>query len=217
MRRKPGHADADHGDVNQGAALRPSVYASLMCALMAVGAYLSLPIGPVPIVLQNMFVLLAGLLLGSRWALASVSLYLLLGILGLPVFSAGGGGLGHLLGPTGGYLVGYLPAAAVIGMISRLGWHRARSASLVLDGAAAVAGSLIVYACGVLWLQRVTGLTLHQAIVAGVVPFLVGDGLKIAAAVVLAGYARPLVWRGPSPGHGNPENAVANPEKKKGN
>ena len=73
-------------DFNQ---LRMTVFASLLAALMAAGAFLAIPIGPVPIVLQNMFVLLAGLLLGSRWGLASVAVYLLTGACGLPVFAGG--------------------------------------------------------------------------------------------------------------------------------
>jgi biotin transport system substrate-specific component len=162
---------------------------------MAAGAYFIIPIGPVPIVLQNMFVLLAGLLLGPGWGAASVALYLLLGMLGLPVFSAGGGGIGHLLGPTGGYLAGYLPAVFTVGAISRAGWRGSRRRSMAIDVLAAVCGSLIVYLCGVLWLQRVAGLTLPQAVAAGALPFLPGDALKIAAAVAVAGYARPLVAR----------------------
>ena len=95
-----------------------TVFASLLAALMAAGAYLSIPIGPVPIVLQNMFVFLAALLLGSRWGLASVAVYLLVGACGLPVFAGGLGGIGRIVGPTGGYLIGYLPAVFIAGYIS---------------------------------------------------------------------------------------------------
>lgn len=84
--------------------IRMTVYASLFAALTAAGAYLSIPIGPVPIVLQNLFILLSGLLLGSRWGPASVAVYLLAGACGLPVFAGGMGGIGRLVGPTGGYL-----------------------------------------------------------------------------------------------------------------
>ena len=82
--------------------LRRTVQASLFAALIAAGAFLAVPIGPVPIVLQNMFVLLAGLLLGPRWGLAGVGIYLLAGAIGLPVFAGGTGGIGRMLGPTGG-------------------------------------------------------------------------------------------------------------------
>ena len=88
--------------------LRQMVYASLLAALTAAGGYIQLPIGPVPIVLQNLFVLVAGLILGPRWGLTSMGIYLLLGLVGFPVFAGGKGGLAHLMGPTGGYLLGFL-------------------------------------------------------------------------------------------------------------
>ncbi|MCK7505939.1 MAG: biotin transporter BioY [Desulfobacterales bacterium] len=94
------------------------VYASLFAALTAVGAYLFVPIGPVPIVLQNMFVFLAGLLLGSRWGLASVAVYLLAGICGLPVFAGGTGGIGRFVGPTGRVSAG-LPAGGFSDRVDR--------------------------------------------------------------------------------------------------
>lgn len=172
------------------AALRPMVYAALFAALTAVGAYLFVPIGPVPIVLQNMFVFLAGLLLGSRWGLASVALYLLAGLCGLPVFAGGTGGVGRLFGPTGGFLLGYLPAVFLIGAIAerqagRMGW----------DVTAMIAGSGVLYACGVPWLKLVTGLSFEKAAAVGMLPFLVGDALKIAAAALIAKAVRPVLKR----------------------
>lgn len=171
-----------------GAALRMSVYASLLAALTAVGAYIVIPVGPVPMVLQNMFVLLAGLLLGSRWGPASVALYLAMGLLGLPVFAGGGAGLGHLAGPTGGYLLGYLPAVFVVGLVSS-----ARKPSMPLDLLAAVLGALIIYACGILWLMGITGMAPLPALSVGVLPFLLGDGVKIAVLLPAARAIRPLL------------------------
>src|SRR4030067_297492 len=98
--------------------LRFTVLASLMAALTAVGAYIHIPIGPVPIVLSGLFVLLSGLLLGSRWGLISILVYLLVGAIGIPVFAGGKGGFAHFFGPTGGYLFGYALAAWVTGLIS---------------------------------------------------------------------------------------------------
>src|SRR3972149_8733623 len=98
--------------------LRWMVLASLWAALTAVGAYIHVPIGPVPIVLSTLFVLLSGLLLGSRWGLTSMCLYLLVGAIGMPVFAGGKGGLAHFLGPTGGYLFGFLFASWITGFIS---------------------------------------------------------------------------------------------------
>ncbi len=168
--------------------LRMMVYASLFAALTAVGAFLALPIGPVPIVLQNMFVFLAGLLLGSRWGLASVGVYLLAGAVGLPVFAGGLGGLGRLIGPTGGYLIGYLPTVFIIGKIA----HNARPRWMT-DVVAMICGTLVLYACGVLWLKIVSGMSLSKTLALGMYPFLVGDALKIVAAAAIAKALRPVI------------------------
>jgi biotin transport system substrate-specific component len=165
-----------------------TVYASLFSALISVGAYLSIPIGPIPIVLQNLFVLLSGLLLGSRWGFATVSVYLLAGAVGLPVFAGGLGGIGRILGPTGGYLVGYLPAVWIVGILSNKWGPRA-----VSDVAAMILGSIMIYACGVTWLKHITGMTLMKTIAVGVFPFLLGDALKIAAAVPIARVLRTVI------------------------
>src|SRR3989339_593879 len=129
--------------MNSSRELRMTVYASLLAAMTAAGAYVAIPIGPVPIVLQNFFVFLTGLLLGSRWGAAGVAVYLLAGACGLPVFAGGTGGIGRLLGPTGGYLLGYLAAAYVIGLIT----EKAKRHWLV-DVAAMIAGTLVIYAAG---------------------------------------------------------------------
>jgi len=168
--------------------LKMTVYASLFVALIAVGAFIAIPIGPVPIVLQNMFVLLAGLLLGPVWGLACVAVYLIIGLAGLPVFAGGTSGLGKLFGPTGGYLLGYLPCVFITASVSRgLGKKPA------FDILAMVLGSLIVYSAGVPWLKAVTGMSLEKAVMAGMVPFLIGDALKIMAAAFLAKTLRPLM------------------------
>ena len=177
--------------MNSSIQLRMMVYASLFAALTAVGAFLAIPIGPVPIVFQNMFVYLAGLLMGSRWGLASVGVYLLAGACGLPVFAGGLGGIGRIIGPTGGYLVGYLPAVYVIGKISARIHQRA-----VYDVLAMVCGTVVLYACGVAWLKIVTGMTPAKAVAVGLLPFLVGDAIKIAAAAAVAKALRPVMQVG---------------------
>jgi len=168
--------------------LRMTVYASLFAALVAVGAFISIPIGPVPIVLQNFFVLLAALLLGPRWGLAAMGVYLLAGICGLPVFAGGTAGIGRIMGPTGGYLLGYLPAVFVTAWLSQKGGRRVWT-----DIAAMICGSLIVYGCGVPWLKMVTGMPFAKAVTVGMLPFLIGDALKIAAAVPVVKALRPIV------------------------
>ena len=165
-------------------------YASLLAALTAVGAYIAVPIGPVPIVLQSLFILLSGLLLGSTWGVAGVGIYLLAGALGLPVFAGGAGGIGRFLGPTGGYLLGFLPAVYVIGLISEQ-----KKQSILIDVTAMLCGTIIIYACGVSWLKVLTGMDLKKAVAVGMIPFLIGDALKIAAAVFIARSVRPIIGR----------------------
>ena len=168
--------------------LKRMVYAALMAALTAAGAYLAIPLGPVPIVLQNLFIMLAGLLLGGRWGLISVAVYLLAGAVGLPVFAGGTGGVGKFVGPTGGYLLGFGAAAYLIGIISESGRGR-----VTIDVLAMVAGTLIIYAFGVSWLKVVTGISFSKAFTVGMLPFLIGDALKIAAAIPIARALRPMM------------------------
>ena len=168
--------------------LKNMVYAALMAALTAAGAYIAIPIGPVPIVLQNLFVMLAGLLLGGRWGLISVGVYLLAGAVGLPVFAGGTGGVGKFVGPTGGYLLGFAAAAYLIGLISEKGGGR-----VAIDVLAMIAGTAVIYAFGVSWLKAVTGMSLAKAVSVGMLPFLIGDALKIAAAIPIARAIRPLI------------------------
>jgi biotin transport system substrate-specific component len=170
--------------------LRWMVLASLMAALTAVGAYIHVPIGPVPIVLTTLFALLAGLLLGSRWGLTSMGLYLLVGAMGMPVFVGGKGGFAHLLGPTGGYLFGFVLAAWVTGFIS----ERSRGL-LIWEISAILAGSLAIYGLGIPWLKMVTKMTWPKTFMVGMVPFLIGDAVKASAALVLARAVRPILNR----------------------
>jgi len=180
------------------------VLASMFSALIAAGAYISVPIpgSPVPIVLQNLFVLLAGLLLGWRWAAVSVGVYLFIGLIGLPVFSGGSGGFAHFLGPTGGYLVGFLAAAAVAGLIANgtgpARWQLPQKPvpaawNLLRDVAAVIAATVVVYAFGLPWLKAVAGLSWAKAAAAGVLPFIAGDLLKAAAAVAAVRLLEPVL------------------------
>lgn len=170
--------------------LRMIVYASLMAAMIAVGSYIHIPIGPVPIVLQNFFILLAGLLLGARWGLTSVGIYLLVGAIGVPVFAGAKGGIAHFLGPTGGYLIAYAAAVLLCGLISERSNGRT-----AIDIAAVVLSSLLVYAIGVPWLKAVTGMSWAKAMAVGMVPFIPGDVFKAAAAIMVARALRPVISR----------------------
>jgi biotin transport system substrate-specific component len=194
--------------MNTSNQLRMMVYASLLAALMAAGAFLAIPIGPVPIVLQNMFVFLAGLLLGSRWGLASVAVYLLTGACGLPVFAGGLGGIGRIVGPTGGYLMGYLPAVFIIGYISDK-----TDKQFGYDILAMMCATVVLYACGLAWLKILTDMTWSKTMMVGMYPFLVGDALKIVAAAVIARALRPIIHatRNPQLVTRSPQRATRNP------
>jgi biotin transport system substrate-specific component len=151
--------------------------ASLSIALSAQIA-LQLPFSPVPITGQTLAVLLLGALLGSRRGALSVIAYLLEGAAGLPVFAGGGSGLIWLVGPTGGYLLGFVAAAWAVGWLcEHLGdWSVAGTLVVVL------VGSATVYLFGLLWLARFVGA--DSALALGLVPFVPGDSIKIALAVL---------------------------------
>ncbi len=167
--------------------IRMMVYTALMAAMTAAGAWIAVPIGPVPIVLQNLFVFLAGLLLGSRWGTASVAVYLLAGACGLPVFAGGMGGIGRFAGPTGGYLVGYLPAVFLLGLISE------KRPGVLFDVIGMILATVVIYGVGTAWLHTLTGMTWPKTLAVGMIPFLPGDAVKIIAAAGIARALRPMV------------------------
>ena len=169
--------------------------AALCCAGIAVGSYISIPAGPVPFTLQTLFVLLTGLLLTPAWAAGAVAAYLLLGSVGLPVFAAGSGGFGSLLGPTGGYLWGFLPAAASVSFIRQFSARFLPNRAVWSDVVACLDGTLIIYAAGIIQLSLVTGMTVGASISAGMLPFLIGDAIKLTAAVGATAVIRPLLAR----------------------
>jgi biotin transport system substrate-specific component len=136
----------------------------------------------VPITLQTLFLGLAGMLLGARLGALSQVVYLFLGILGLPVFAGGKAGLGVLFGPTGGYLIGFVAAAFVIGKLAALK-KRPGFAWFCLS---LVAGAAVIYALGVLQLMLVARLSPVKALAVGVLPFILGDGIKILLAATVA-------------------------------
>jgi len=158
--------------------LRRMVYAAMFGALTAIGAFIVIPMQPVPITLQTMFTGLAGVLLGGYTAALSQIVYVLLGIIGLPVFAGGKAGLGTLLGPTGGYLIGFIVGALVIGKLVEM----KRDAGLPWIVMALLIGNVVIYAIGILQLSLVAHLSFVKALTVGAVPFLLGDALKIAAA-----------------------------------
>jgi biotin transport system substrate-specific component len=163
--------------------------AVVLAALTAAFAQVSIPIPglPAPVSFQVFAVYFAGLLLGPLWGGVALTLYLLVGIVGAPVFSNGGAGLGYALGPTGGYLLGFLLAAVVIGAVvhRRVEPRSLADVSLAVQAGALIAGLAVIYAVGVPWLAYATGMGLSKAVSVGLVVFVPGDIIKILATLAL--------------------------------
>ncbi len=168
-----------------GGLLRLALLAIAGSALMAVSAKIQVPMWPVPMTMQTFAVLVIGMAYGARLAGATLLLYLAEGAVGFPVF-ASGGGIAYMAGPTGGYLVGFLIAAVMVGWLAERGWDR----NVVLTFLANLGGTVIIFAVGVAWLSTIMG-GVEKAVAAGFQPFLVGAVVKIALAAAIL----PLVWK----------------------
>lgn len=153
-------------------------YSAAFIGLITLGSWISIPFFPVPLTLQTLFVLLAGTVM-KRSAVIPVSVYVILGAIGLPVFHNGITGIGTILGPTGGYLIGFIFAALVAG----LAYEHASTAVRICGLAAA---TIVVYLFGIGWLMISTGLGFLPAVIAGALPFLPGDMIKAGAAYFIA-------------------------------
>ena len=171
-------------DLIPGSAARTALLVAGGAAVTGLAAQLSVPIeplSPVPVTGQTFAVLLVAAALGPWRALASMALYLAVGLAGVPWFAGGTAGAG---GASFGYILGYVAAAVVVGELARRGGDRTPLRTV----GTMVAGNAVIYTVGVAWLVGVTGMSVGAALVAGVVPFLVGDAIKIAlAAGVLPG------------------------------
>lgn len=167
------------------------VFTALFAALTAVCGFISIPVPgtPIPIVLQNMLVVLTGLMLGPVWGVAATVLFLAAGALGLPVFSGGTGGFVRLMGPTGGFLYGYALATLAAGLIAQRPKYGARTPVLRLV-LATVLGFVVMYIPGVLHFMRVMDKTFSQTMTLCVVPYIPGDIVKMVVAVLLSSKLR---------------------------
>ncbi len=157
--------------------------------LLTVSAKISIPFIPVPMTMQTFVVLTLGMAFGWRLGAATVLLYLAQGAMGLPVFAGTpekGIGLAYMVGPTGGYLVGFVLAAAVCGWLAERGWDR----NLLTTALAMVIGNVLIYVPGVLWLGSLLGWD-KPILEWGLTTFLLGDATKLALAAVVL----PLTWK----------------------
>jgi biotin transport system substrate-specific component len=157
----------------------------------AVGARFAIPLpfSPVPITGQTLAVLLMAVLLGSRRGAICVLTYLVYGAVGYPVFAQGAAGVVHLLGPTGGYLVGFVVAAFVVGRLAERGWDQRFSTAF----AAMLIGNGVIYLLGLPWLAVFVGW--ERTWVSGLLPFIPGDIAKVLVAAVLLPWGRKLLAR----------------------
>lgn len=176
-------------DVLPGARVRDALLVSGAALLTALLAQVSIPVAgsPVPITGQTLAVVLTAAALGPGRGVAGQALYLLLGAVGLPFYSDASGGIDVVFGATGGYLVGFLPAALLIGLAARQGQDRRVTHALPLF----VAGQLVIFAIGVPWLAVAADLSAAQALDAGFYPFIIGGLVK----AVIAGLLLPGAWR----------------------
>ena len=166
--------------------LRHIVLVITGAVFVAACAQVVIPTLPVPFTGQTFGVLLVGGALGFRRGAISLLLYLLIGAIGLPIFASGKSGVDIVLGATGGYLVGFVVAGAIVGRLAELGWDRRIGGSL----AAMAIGTAVIYAIGVPWLKVATGLPWADALSAGMTKFLIWDAAKLAVAAGIF----PLAW-----------------------
>ena len=172
--------------------IRGVILAIIGSFVVAALAQISVPLWPVPITGQTFGVLIVGMALGSKLGMLSLTLYMLEGICGLPVFANFSSGPGVIVGPTGGYIIGFIFAAGAIGYLAERKWDR----SILSTALAMLIGNIILYIPGLIWLGLFfAGLgkpaPLEASIVAGLFPFLIGDVLKLALAALLF----PTAWR----------------------
>ena len=177
---------------------RSSVFVAMYAAIICVTGFISVPIGPIPLVLQNVVAISAGLIFGLPQGAAAVGMFLAVGTLGLPVFSGARSGIAVLNGPTGGFLVGYFIGALIAGYIAtnptpdEEKFSREKIFRLVR---AAIAGLGFMYLIGMLNFRRVTGASFSQALSLCVVPFVIPDIIKIGILIPVVARLRPLAAR----------------------
>lgn len=159
---------------------RIAIITALLCILAPIT--IPLPFSPVPLSLANMVIFLSVFVLNWKCATISIALYLLLGAVGLPVFSGFSGGLGKLFGPTGGYLVGYIPLVLIAGIVMYIGREKKHYLYYIVG---VLAGEIVLYLLGTAWLAKSMSISFSQALTIAVIPYLPGDIIKIIVAMVV--------------------------------
>jgi len=160
---------------------RNMVLVGLFAALTAIGAWIRIPIAPIPFTLQMLFVLLSGIILGPLYGALSQIVYVLLGLVGLPVFAGGTSGFGILFGPTGGYLFGFIIGAYLVGKLNQV-----LKDTFVRNLISMFSGIVVIYLLGMIQLAVVANLSLEKAFLGGVLPFMAFDLIKAMIAAIIA-------------------------------
>ncbi len=162
------------------------IWITLGTALIWVGAFASIPLGPMPITLQTMMVVVVGMLLGVKRGPLAVLLYSFLGIIGLPVFAGFKSGVAAFTAsPTAGFLVGFLPAVLLVGIFFYLPRGRRGFSLYLCTAIAAVVGMVVPYFFGIPWFMHYTGKTLSESLPLVLIPFILGDTIKTVAAYLV--------------------------------
>lgn len=165
---------------------RNLVMCALCAAVICILSPLSIPIGPVPISLATFAVMLSGALLGAKWGTVATLVYILLGAVGVPVFAGWTGGAAIIAGPTGGYIIGYLPLAFLTGLFCDLfGRNKSGVMKYVWMAAGMLLGNLVLYILGTAWFIGVKGASLKDAMAWCVTPFIPGDIAKMVIVAIV--------------------------------
>lgn len=173
------------GRSNNNFSLLTKIFTAVTCSLLLiVSAKIKIDLYPVPMTLQPLAVLMIAMLCGRNIGFASIGLYLFQGMIGLPVF-AYGGGMPYLMGPTGGFLIGFLIAGVIVGELADRGWGK----EIFKSVSAMILGLIVIYICGILQLSIIKGF--DYAIIKGMEPFIVGDLYKL----ILASLLLPQIWK----------------------
>lgn len=181
-----------------------STFTALFAALICIGCFISIPLpGGVPITIQTMFAILSGLVLGGIQGAGAVGLFIILGTLGVPVFSGGKSGFAHLMGPTGGFIWGYFIAALIAGIIvgsPKISEKKFRISTWIKITIAAIVGTCIIYLPGIPWFIHVMTakgnfITFSKSLEYTLIPFIPGDIIKMLIAIPLSIVIRPIAAR----------------------
>ncbi|MDY4190043.1 biotin transporter BioY [Treponema porcinum] len=178
-----------------------TILAALFAALISAGCFIQIPLpGGIPIILQDMLAMLSGMLLGPLYGSIAVFVFLVLGSIGLPVFSGKAGLQVITAGPTGGFLIGYLLGALAAGLFLKFllppasaERRHVKAKTYILITAAAVLATVIVFVCGIIGFMRVTGSDFSKTLAAVLIPFIPGNLLKIVLMVPLTRTFRPVI------------------------